>query len=558
MKIGFLGPVGSYTEAAAHLSLPGTHLPLRTVEDVFAAVQSGAVERGVVPFENVIQGYVTETLDALYAYADTVKIIDSQVQAIEHALGALPGHGEITEILSKDQALQQCSNHLQSTYPQASQIETASTSSAMQRIAEAGLTHAAAIGHAKSLQSYGLTVLQHNIGNIKYNKTRFVTLAPVHVAPLAPTGRDCTALVIYPHHDRVGLLQAILTIVSTDHGLSCSSIQSRPDTRGAFRFYLELEGHLHNAAVAACLAALRAEVGGATIEVKVFGSYPRRAFNAPLLNRLTVVGGTGRMGRWFETFFTRAGCQVQCTNEHTPAAELAQHVQNSAAVLVNVPIRQTEAVLRHIAPLLRPGQLLVDNTSIKTQPVHIMTACAAAGVEVLGMHTVFGPNIGDRLLNQNVVFVRTRSCGALALEFESLFHKYGARLQHTTAEHHDLQMALHQNLEHLSKMALAEVIGQLFTAPNDLMHYASPNSRATLASMGRILSADPALFADIQTHNPQAVAVLESYMQHAQALLAQVKQGDSAALQRSMESARQALGEAFVQSMLERSKSVEV
>ena len=554
MKIGFLGPAGSYTEEAAHLALPGTHLPLRSIEDVFAAVHSGAVERGVVPLENVIQGHVTETLDALYAHADSVQIIGSQVQAIEHALGALPGHGTIAQILSKDQALQQCHAYLQATYPQAAQVETASTSAAMQRIATEQLADAAAIGHATGLQRYGLTVLQNNIGNIKHNKTRFITLAPVSVPPPPSTGRDVTALVIYPHHDRVGLLQSILSIVSTDHSLSCSSIQSRPDTRGVFRFFLELEGHQQDPKMAACLQALRAEVGSATIEVKVFGSYPQRAFNAPRLTTVTLVGGTGRMGRWFESFFTRAGCNVQLADENTPAGQLSAYLRSSSAVVVNVPIPHTEAVLRNVASQLQPGQLLVDNTSVKARPLQVMTESAPPGVEVLGMHTVFGPNIGDRLLNQNVVFVRTPSCGELALEFESLFHKYGARLRHTSATHHDLQMALHQNLEHFSKAALAQLVSRFFPQPEDLLHYASPNSRGTLASMGRILSADAGLFADIQTHNPQAVAMLEAYVQQAQTLLEQVKSGDAAALQSSVTEAREQLGEPFVQAMLELSK----
>lgn len=554
MKIGFLGPSGSYTEEAARLSYPGTHLPLRSIGDVFEAIRSGAVQRGVVPLENIIQGHVTETLDALYAYAASVQVVGCQVLAIEHALGALQNHGPITKVLSKDQALQQCAHFLESTYPQARWVEMASTSAAMQRIAAEQLMDAAAVGSAAGLQHHGLEVLQRDIGNIKYNRTRFIALAPTSAPPPPSTGRDVTALVIYPHHDRVGLLQSILGIVSTDHGLSCSSIQSRPDTRGVFRFFLELEGHQHDPAMAACLRALRTEVGGATIEVKVFGSHPQRAFNTPRLNTLTLVGGTGRMGRWFTPFFTRAGVEVHPTDERTPPEQLSTLLRSSSAVLVNVPIPQAAAVLRSVAEQLQPGQLLVDNTSVKAQPLAVMNAHAPPGVEVLGMHTVFGPNIGDRLRDENVVFVRSPSCGELAHEFESIFHKYGARLRHTTAEQHDLQMALHQNLEHFTKVALAQVVGALFSQPGDLLHYASPNSRSTLTSMGRILSADPALFAHIQTHNPQALAVLEQYVESAKGLLAQVKTGDAQTLEASARQARAALGEAFVQAMLDLSK----
>ena len=74
-----------------------------------------------------------------------------------------------------------------------------------------------------------------------------------------------------------------------------------------------------------------------------------------------------------------------------------------ADVLINVPIRNTEQMIRDIGPLMDKGQLLVDNTSIKTQPVAAMLQATGPGVEVLGMHTVFGPNAAS-LHGQNVVF----------------------------------------------------------------------------------------------------------------------------------------------------------
>ena len=53
----------------------------------------------------------------------------------------------------------------------------------------------------------------------------------------------------YPHRDRIGLLQDILHLISRESGLNLSSIHSRPDTKGGVRFYIEVEGHLEDAAV---------------------------------------------------------------------------------------------------------------------------------------------------------------------------------------------------------------------------------------------------------------------------------------------------------------------
>ena len=131
MRVGFLGPVGTYTEEAAKAAVPdASYLPYPSIEAVFQAIQQQKVDRGLVPIENVIQGPVTETLDNLYHYATDVKIVDMCLLPIEHAIGALGSTTHITRILSKDQALKQCSTYLQTHYPQAQQVEVASTSAA--------------------------------------------------------------------------------------------------------------------------------------------------------------------------------------------------------------------------------------------------------------------------------------------------------------------------------------------------------------------------------------------------------------------------------------------
>ena len=68
LKIGFLGPPGTYTEEAAKAAVANaTYLPYPSIEAVFEAVLQHEVDRGLVPIENVIQGPVTETLDNLYS-----------------------------------------------------------------------------------------------------------------------------------------------------------------------------------------------------------------------------------------------------------------------------------------------------------------------------------------------------------------------------------------------------------------------------------------------------------------------------------------------------------
>jgi len=556
VKLGFLGPPGTYTEEAAKAAMAeALYLPYPSIDAVFEAVARHDVERGLVPIENVIQGPVTETLDNLYRYAEQIKLVDMLVLPIQHAIGVLAPETQITRVLSKDQALKQCSAYLQGYYPHAQQVEMASTSAAMEAIVTAGLHDAAAIGSPLTLQQYGLHILARDIGNVQRNKTRFAVLGAAAEGYHPPTGNDATALVIYPHRDRIGLLEDILSVLSKAYGLNLSSIHSRPDTRGAFRFYMEIEGHLEDPTVASCLAALTKQLGDEEVEVKIFGTYPRCAFNEPRLRTIGIIGGTGQMGGWFHKFFGTAGYTVLISGRRTPLT-YEQCITQSDVVIINVPIRNTLDVIHAVGSFFRPGQLITDNTSIKTQPVAAMLEAVSAGVEVLGMHTVFGPAV-EKLRQQNVIFTRTSASGELAREFESIFYKYGAKITYTTPEYHDKQMALHQNLEHFTKIVLAQVLRTHFGDPTELDSYSSPNSRTSLITMGRILNADPDLYSEIQAYNLQGPGLIQAYCEAAQALGHALTAGNVEAFKESMAASATALGPAYLAELLQKSQTLQ-
>ncbi len=556
MRIGFLGPAGTYTEEAAKAAVAdAVYLPYPSIEAVFEAVRQHEVDRGLVPIENVIQGPVTETLDNLYHCAATVKIVDMLVMPIQHAIGALVPAENITRILSKDQALKQCSVYLQAHHPHAQQIEVASTSAAMETIVSEQLQDAAAIGSPQAMAQYNLPILARDIGNVNNNKTRFTLLGPSTASYHAPTGKDATAFVIYPPSDRMGILEEILAVISREYRLNLSSIHSRPDTHGAFRFYMEIEGHLEESAVAACLAALERQLSPDEVQIHTFGSYPRCPFHEPRLRTIGIIGGTGQMGQWFQRFFAPAGYEVLISGRRTPLT-YEQCIAQSDAVIINVPIKNTVDTINQVGPWFRPRQLIADNTSIKTQPVAAMLEAVPEGVEVLGMHTVFGPAVTS-LHGQHVVFTRTEASGDLSREFENIFYKYGAKITYTDPENHDRQMAFHQNLEHFTKLVLAQVLHNQFKDPFEMDSYSSPNSRTSLVTMGRILNADPDLYSEIQAYNLQGPAMIRAYLEAAQQLGQALMTGDVETFKDEMVSSATELGSSYLQEMLEKSKMIQ-
>ncbi len=73
--------------------------------DCFAAVESGAVDKAVVPLENSIEGTVSMTLDYLYNF--NLFIETELVMPIAHHLMVHPNHSSFEKVISHPQALAQ-------------------------------------------------------------------------------------------------------------------------------------------------------------------------------------------------------------------------------------------------------------------------------------------------------------------------------------------------------------------------------------------------------------------------------------------------------------------
>jgi prephenate dehydrogenase len=87
--------------------------------------------------------------------------------------------------------------------------------------------------------------------------------------------------------------------------------------------------------------------------------------------------------------------------------------------------------------------------------------------------------------------------------------------------------------------------------------YSSPNSRTSLITMGRILRADPDLYREIQSYNLQGPAMIQAYLEAAQALGQALTSGNTQAFKDSMISSATALGEGYLADLFEKSKTLQ-
>ncbi len=272
MKVGILGPRGTYSEIAARTHFGDDIEPVTysLITDVAEAVEKDDIPVGIVPLESLREGSVGETLDAL-AWNE-VKIQAEIVLKITHNLLGTKDteFEEIKQVLSHPQAIAQCKNFLRENLPDAELISVTSTAKAGKQISKVGKPFMAAIGSEGLADLYDLKVLKENIQTGKQDETRFVCLGK---EDSEPTGNDKTSIVFYTKEDRPGILYEILSEFA-EKDINLTKIESRPskEALGDYLFFLDFKGHRKDDQIKKVLDEVEKDVA----TLKVIGSYPKR------------------------------------------------------------------------------------------------------------------------------------------------------------------------------------------------------------------------------------------------------------------------------------------
>ena len=250
-----------------------------------------------------------------------------------------------------------------------------------------------------------------------------------------------------------------------------------------------------------------------------------------------IIGGTGKMGRLFVPVFQRAGYEVLVSGRSSSltSEDIARQCD---LVIISVPIRNTVRVIKKIAPLMKPGQVLCDFTSIKVRPVEAMLRSAA---DVVGLHPMFGPTVSS-LKSQTIIVCPARIDDKKLQDLVAIFRNEGARCTITTPEDHDKMMAVVQGLTHYVTLCMAESIRRLGIDIETTQEFTSPVYQIELSLIGRLLSQDPELYADILQQNPYVPGVLAACRESAADLAAIVSHQDAAGFREFFEENSRHLG----------------
>ena len=271
-RIAFQGEAGAYSEAAIieysriRAQPQPVTVPSTTFEEVFAAVEQGDCQFGIIPIENSLAGSIHRNYDLLLQH--DLWVVGEQYLRVSHCLLASP-EGELASIrrvISHPQALAQCDHYLRSL---GVTIEPAyDTAGSAKIVSQRRDPTLAAIASRRAAEIYGLKILAEGIEDSPANITRFLIIAP----QVGPPGSDAKTSIVFSLKNTPGSLFRGLGVFAL-RDIDLTKIESRPLVGKPFEyfFYVDFAGSTQELVVQRALANLEE----LALYMRVLGSYPR-------------------------------------------------------------------------------------------------------------------------------------------------------------------------------------------------------------------------------------------------------------------------------------------
>ena len=208
--------------------------------------------------------------------------------------------------------------------------------------------------------------------------------------------------------------------------------------------------------------------------------------------RITLVGGRGAMGCFFNQRFSATGHQVEIL-EYDDWDQAETLLGNADLVLLCVPLKSILAIIQRVAPYLSPNTVLADISSTKTAILQIMMESHAG--PVVGLHPMFGPGV-DSLLGQKVVVCSGHEPTACQWVLDWI-ESDGGQLISATPEEHDRMMVVVQAIRFFSNFSLSAFLAEEGVDIDRSLEFASPLYRTEINTISRLVAQDAALYIDI-------------------------------------------------------------
>jgi len=241
--------------------------------------------------------------------------------------------------------------------------------------------------------------------------------------------------------------------------------------------------------------------------------------------KIAIVGGSGKMGQWFARLLCEEDKQVLLVGRsEEKLREIQQQldievttdieqVKDADVILISVPLDAFESVVRQLAPHTSSGQIVMDVTSLKVQPVHIMHRFITSAV-TLGMHPVFGPGAKSPDKQNFVLTPTSEREVALAEKVKGHLEARGARVTLMTPQEHDEMMTVILGLAHFIAIVTADT---LLTQNRfqQMKAIGGTTFKVLYTLVESVISEDPELYASLQMGFPGISEIEGQFLRNA-------------------------------------------
>ena len=266
-RVVFQGAEGAYSQMAM-LKFFGDDVNgfnVDTFRDAMAALDEGSADFAVLPIENSTAGAVAQIYDLLTEFENY--IVGEQVIKVEHCLMGLPGarQEDIKTVYSHPQSLLQSARFLNS-HPEWQQVSMQNNAFAARKVLEDGDISQGAIASEQAARIYGLNIIKRGVNQSDTNSTRFVIVSNQKIFK---KDADRVNICLEIPHSSGSLYHMLSHFIYND--LNMTRIESRPieDRDWEYRFFIEFEGNLADAAVKNAIRGLREEARS----LRILGCY---------------------------------------------------------------------------------------------------------------------------------------------------------------------------------------------------------------------------------------------------------------------------------------------
>ena len=253
-----------------------------------------------------------------------------------------------------------------------------------------------------------------------------------------------------------------------------------------------------------------------------------------------VIGGAGKMGRWFAEFFASQGFATTIADVSVDDGPSRFRNWTDAGVdydviAVAAPLAVSGRILAQLA-VLKPRGLVFDIGSLKSPLLDGIQELRAAGCRVTSLHPMYGPD--TRLLSgRHLIFCDAGDAQATA-DAKELFAATMVEQLDMGLDDHDRLIAYVLGLSHALNIAFFTALAESGEAAPKLAKMSSTTFDSQLLVSAAVAQDNPHLYFEIQNLNKFGLGPLDALCDAARRVRETVADGDESAFVELMERGR--------------------